>query len=470
MIEMSNTNFLGSEKTDRWAVLRAFFRRAWWLIVMSGLLCASVALIVSLFQTPIYESSATLYVTSASDGDATSAYQGSLASQQRVASYAELVDSDAIVTGALRESGVDMSVDEARAALSATSAPGTVLLTIRAQDPSSDVASRLVNGAATAMTNYIRELEQSADGGQRLAKLTVVSPGVAPSDPVSPDVKRNTVLGFLIGGLAGMLAAFTRERFDTKLRSSADLHAVSGKPALGEIPREEGLAADGVLDFSFGSSAASEAYRRLRTNLEFVNVDEPARIIVVSSANENEGKTTTSLNLAASLAEAGGRVVIVDADLRRPSVAKRLSLNPDIGVTDSLRAGVPIADLIQQTSVAGLSALASGALPPNPAELLGSQRAKTVFDELASAYDFVIVDSPPILPVADTSIMARWVDGVLLVARAGRTRSGDITSAINAVSAAGGSIIGALVNLVDRESSRYQYTYYASEETVAIKK
>ncbi|MBD0863953.1 polysaccharide biosynthesis tyrosine autokinase [Gordonia sp. zg691] len=418
-----------------------------------------------LMQTPMYVSSAKLYVTSGTEADAQSAYQGSLASQQRVASYAELVASDVIIRDALEESGLQMSVDDAREALSASSNPDTVLLSISAENADPAVATALANGVAEAMTGYVTTLEQPNEASQPLAKLTVVSPAVQPVEPFSPRTERNTVLAVLVGFVLGLLIAVLRERFDTRLRNGDEVQRNVPSAVLAEIPTENSLDGRPVIDFSVGSSRAAEGYRRLRTNLAFVNVDQPPRCILVTSPGPGEGKTTTSMNLAAALAEDGNRVVLVDADLRRPSVAGRLGLNAAVGLTSFLRGDGVISDFVQSGPAERLDVLVAGALPPNPAELLGSQRARDGLEALQASYDFVIVDTPPVLPVADAAILSQYMDGALVVVRAGRTRSQDLTTAFDSLMTAKASILGVVLNDVSAHDSRYVYYSYEQVTT-----
>ncbi|NKX77510.1 polysaccharide biosynthesis tyrosine autokinase [Gordonia amicalis] len=427
---------------------------------MSGAVLGCLGLGYCLVQTPMYVSSATLYVTSGTEADAQSAYQGSLASQQRVASYAELVDSDVIIRNALDDSGLQISVDDAREALSAASNPDTVLLSISAENSDPAIATTLANSVAEAMTAYVTTLEQPNEASQPLAKLTVVSPAVQPQDPFSPRTARNTVLAVLVGFVLGVLIAVLRERFDTRLRNGEEVQRTVPSAVLAEIPSENTLDGHPVIDFSVGSSRAAEGYRRLRTNLAFVSVDQPPRCILVTSPGPGEGKTTTSLNLAAALAEDGNRVVLVDADLRRPSVARRLGLTGAIGLTSFLRGDGVISDFVQSGPVEQLDVLVAGALPPNPAELLGSQRAKDGMEALQASYDFVIMDTPPVLPVADAAILSQYVDGALVVVRAGRTRSQDLATAFDSLLAAKASIAGVVLNDVSAHDSRYVYYSY----------
>lgn len=436
------------------------FKRHWWVVALTAALVGCISLLYCLVQTPLYVASAKMYVTSGTDADAMSAYQGSLASQQRVASYAELVDSDVILSDALNNSGLQISIGDARELVSATSNTDTVLLAISAENRDPAVAASLANRVAESMTRYVTQLEKPNDTSPPLAKLTVVSPATPPQAPFFPRTTWNTLLGMLVGALLGIIIAYGRERMDTRLRNREQVQSSVATSVLAEIPAEVSLDKHPIVDFAVGSSRASEGYRRLRTNLAFVRVDEPPRCIAVTSPGAGEGKTTTSINLAAALAEDGHSVVLVDADLRRPSVAGRLGLAEAVGLTSFLRSEGTVLDFVQRGPVDGLDVLVAGALPPNPAELLGSLRAQEGIAALRARYDYVIVDTPPILPVADAAILSQFVDGVLMVVRAGGTRSQDLANAYSSLVTARAFMLGVVLNGVPAHESRYLYYSY----------
>lgn len=434
-------------------------KRDWLMIAASALLVAVLALGYSLLQTPEYRSTALLYVTSGTEDTSQSAYQGSLASQQRVVSYTRLVTSDAVVREALAAADLDMSVKAAKDELTASSMNDTVLLSISATNPDRNVADRLANAVARSMTSYVSRLETPSGGGQPLAKLTVVTPGSTADGPVSPRTTRNVLIGFLLGLLLGVLGVIGRLRYSNRIRVESDLSTGTVVPVLGSVPTDDLLKERGLIDFKGGATPSAEAFRKIRTNLAFANVDSPPKIILVTSPIAVEGKTTTAMNLAAALVEAGNRVVLVDADLRRPQVDTRSGLLGDIGLTNALRGDGDLSDLVQPSAVDGLWVLASGPRPPNPAELLASKRAGVTLSELAASFDYVIVDSAPVLPVTDAAVLAQWVDGILLVARSGSTKFGDLSDAHDQLANSGTSIIGFV--LTEAPTSKGRYGYYA---------
>lgn len=435
-------------------------KRGWIVILVLTLVCGVAGLVYSLLQSPVYRATATLYVTSGNEANAQTAYQGSLASQQRVMSYIKLVDSDGVVGPAIGPGGVPLSLSDAKAALSATTTPETVLLNVSAESTSSQTAADLANAVAESMTTYVQRLETPAGGRTPLAKLTVVTPAGVSDTPISPRTKRNTALAIVIGLLAGIAVVFVRDRYDNKVHDEEEVQGVTDSPVLASVPSDGLLKERGLIDFSSGATLAAESYRKLRTNLSFTSVDRPFRRIIVTSALEAEGKTTTAINLAAALAETGQRVVLVDADLRRPQVNHRTGRMGDVGFTNYLKGDGGMNDLLQATDVENFWVLASGPKPPNPAELLGSKRAGEGIEELSAHFDYVIIDTPPLLPVTDAAVIARWADGVLLVARANQTRLPSIASSIEQLDAVQATLIGLVLTDVPTRGGAYKYGYY----------
>ncbi|MDH3026963.1 polysaccharide biosynthesis tyrosine autokinase [Gordonia alkanivorans] len=432
------------------------FLREWWIVGVLALIAAVLGLGFSLLQTPLYSSTATLYVTSGTDANSQSAYQGSLASQQRVASYSKLVTSDVVLQGAVERLSGGIVADDVRAHISASVTPATVLLAVTALDPDPAKSAVIVNAVADSMIDYVRALEAPSTGGEPLARLTLVTPGSVPANPATPDYVQNVLLSLVVGGIIGVVVVYLRYRLDTKIRSEGDVNGVGLPAVLSVIPKDETLV-DGepAIDFSRGSGPSAESYRKLRTNLSFACVDEPSSMILVTSPSSGEGKTTTAVNLAAALAESGSRVILVDADLRIPMVASRLRLNGQVGLTDHLRGEAELADLLQPSGLSGLTVLASGQIPPNPAELLGSERMGEALRQLSGLCDIVLVDSPPVLPVADASVLAKWVDGAVLVVRAGVTRVPSLSRAVDQLKASGVRLLGGVLNDVPSATAGY---------------
>lgn len=445
----------------------AVLRRSWWLLVVVALVGAVAALGLSVLQTPMYSASTTLYVTSGSaSGEASAAYQGSLASQQRVASYAKLVRSDVIVNEALDRSGVGLNEVDAKQALSASASPDTVLLTISAVDRSPEVAIRLANGAAESMVDYVTTLEKPSASAVPLAKLTVISPATETGPAISPKTRRNVLVGGVVGILVSLFFVIARERFRGTVITEMDVESLIS-PVLTSVPVDSTLRSAGPIEFDSGDPSVAEAYRRLRVNLSFLGVDSPIRVVLLTSAVEGEGKTTTAANLAACFSELGGRVLVVGADLRKPGLATRLSVNSGVGLTDVLTGRMTLEEAVQVSPVSGVHVLASGTAPPNPSELLGSKKMVQCLDQLRSSFDFVIIDTPPVMPVTDAAVLSSLCDAVILVVRARAVRRRELAESVKRLSSSRSIVVGSILNCGPSAQSYYRYSEYRSVEASA---
>lgn len=440
-----------------WVSTLAMVRRRWWLVAITGLLCGVIACGVSLTRAPVYESSVSLYVTSGQDPDSQSAYQGLLASQQRVASYARLASSEAVISKALSRSGLSIDDESAKRRVSAAPSLNTVMLSVSAKGPSPAEAAVLANSVSESLVDYVAQIEVPAGGGNALAKLSIVSPASVNDAPVSPKFWRNVSIGLFAGVLLGLVLAIGRGLYDTKIRTESDLRDLVSIPVLASIPAVPDSEKAGAVQ---RSGNAAEAFRKLRTSLDFLSVDRTARVFLVTSPHLGDGKTSVVADLAVAFAEAGHRTVVLDADLRRPALAKRFGCTGDIGVSDVLRGAAQVDEVVQRSGIENLSVVASGTVPPNPAELVGSSRAREMVRELRSSYEYVLVDAPPVVPVTDAVVMANEVDGVVVVVRSGRTRSRDLSQLLREMGKTPARVDGLVLNAVPWSDAGYYQDRY----------
>ena len=265
-----------------------------------------------------------------------------------------------------------------------------------------------------------------------------------------------------------------REALDDTIKSPNEVQRMFGLPVLGVIARNAIPEAYLITDYQ-PRSPVSEAYRMLRTNIQFANIDKPVKTLLITSAEPQEGKTTIAANLAVVNAQNGSDVTLMDCDLRRPTVHKRFKLTNQKGFSTMFISTLDSMDQIRQvTSIPHLSVLTSGPLPPNPSELIGSRRMTEILKRIGTRGDFIIIDSPPTLAVTDASILAPVVDGILLVITPGETRRTAVRQMIEQLSRVGGTILGVVFNNFNEHRSYYSYRsnkYYArygkyfSEET-----
>lgn len=315
----------------------------------------------------------------------------------------------------------------------------------------------------TSYANLLQSYENiRAAEAQELNNVSVVEPAVPPRVPIRPRVELNTLLAGLVGMVLAGAIAYVFEYLDDTLKSPEDISQRLGLWTLAAIGRIEGKTAqDRLVTLSAPRSPIAEAYRLLRTNFQFAAVDRPLRRIVVTSPGPGDGKSTTAANLAVVFAQGGKSVILVDADLRRPQQHRIFQRTASYGLSTALvDAATPVTNFLQPTDVPGLRLLTSGPIPPNPAELLGSQRMAQLMQVLNQEAEMVILDSPPVLSVADAAILANAADGVVLVADAGRTRREMARRAKEGLERAGANLLGMVLNRMTRQTAGYYYYYY----------
>jgi len=307
--------------------------------------------------------------------------------------------------------------------------------------------------------NQIRIAEAQATNNVVIAK-----PAVVPLGPVRPRTMTNALLAMIVGGMLAVGAAFLVEYLDDTVKSPDDVTRVTGLSTLGAIARLKDAAGTQRQLIAWVQTKApeTEAYRTLRTNIQFSSVDKPVRTLLVTSSGPGEGKSTTAANLAVVMAQTGQKVILVDTDLRRPVIHKTFGVPNNVGITTALLAGqdIDLAAYVQPTEIENLTVLTSGPIPPNPSELLGSHRMAHVIEQLSQVADLVIFDTPPVLVVTDASVLGRQVDGVLLVADAGGTREQALVQTVGELRKTGVNILGIALNRLDSRSRGYYYYYY----------
>jgi succinoglycan biosynthesis transport protein ExoP len=312
----------------------------------------------------------------------------------------------------------------------------------------------------TQLANFETTLDQlRVDAALRTGGIIVIEPAGLPSVPIEPTPARTAVLAGVVGLLVGLGAAFLIDHLDDKVRTEEDLEAITDRPILAEVPIDP-PPSNLPIALSEPGHEAVEAYRGLRTNLLFLGLDSPVRVIQLTSAMAAEGKTTTSVNLAVVLAQAGHRVALVDADLRRPKVHEIFGVPQTPGFTD-LILGMEARDAVNHADVGGgnrISVYPSGSVPSNPSEMLSGRRTQHLLTEMGGHYDYVIVDSAPILPVSDSVALAGAVDGVLVVAQASRVTDSNVRDSLERLDRVLAPVLGMVLNQA-RGASRGDYAY-----------
>lgn len=439
----------------------AILRQRWILIVTTALATVAVAAGLTWTSTPQYASSTGLFVSTSQVANDTQALQGSQFSLQRVKSYAELVSQTAIMSRVIDRLDLEETPAQLGRKVTATPALDTVILTITVTDKSPERAQEIAQTTAEVFVGYVGELETPPGQDQATIKATVVDQAQVSNSPVSPQPVRNLGLGLVLGLMLGAGIAILRHTLDTSIRSNSQVEETTGAPVIGSVPFDKTAGGAPLLTDIDPYSPRAEAFRVLRTNLQFIDPDADQKVFVVTSALPGEGKSSTTINLALALTENGNRVAVIEGDLRRPRIAEKLGIVGAVGLTTVLVGRSSLADALQTTNHDRLDVLTSGKTPPNPAELLQTRAMSNVIDELRADHDFVLIDAPPLLPVTDAAIIASKVDGAILVVRHGETTHDQLRGAAERLAAVDGRLIAAIVNMTptNKSSAGYGYGY-----------
>lgn len=429
------------------------------------LLAVAATTAVSLRATPQYQTSVKFFVSTPSD-TASNVFAGGAFSLQRAKSYADILAGPA-TAGAVDRALPDTARGATRNAIAATVVPDTVLLDATITDSSPQRALQIARAVARTFPDTVAGLEGDGTAGTTPVRVSVVEQPTLPADSFSPTPLRNAALAAVLGLLLGIALSVLRESMDKTVKTTEDVREVAGQAVLGTISFDEGAVKRPLILQDSARSPRAEAFRQLRTNLAFLQVDGALRSFVLTSSVPKEGKSTTACNLAITLAQAGVRVCLVEGDLRRPRVADYLGMEGAVGLTSVLVGNVSLQDAIQPWGDGTLEVLLSGPLPPNPSELLSSRGMTQLMQQLESSYDIVIVDAPPLLPVTDGAILASITGGAVLTVRAGVTRRDQLAQATQALRSVDASVLGVVLSMVPAKGpdayGGYGYGSYAND-------
>lgn len=416
-----------------------------------GLLAGLFVALTVILLTPVsYQASAEAYirVNVSPDGEAAQQYAASQLANQKVKAFVPVFTSDAVAQGVIDSLGLDMTSAELSRSLSATNKNNTLTITVTATASSASEARSIADEVVRQSAEQVKQLE----GEDSPVTVVLMSPSSLSATTRSPSVPTYLGGGILGGVLLGYALALGREVWDKRVRSASDIAAVIDRPVLGVIPASNAIAHGQVN--ADGGPGAEEAFRKLRTNLRYANVDEGVRSFVVTSGVQGDGKSTVACNLARVMALAGRPVVLIDGDLRRrrpQDEGKAGRRHP--GLTQLLVGATSLDGVLVQSAVPGLRIIPAGDPPPNPSELLGSERMSDLVTYLSSKH-VVIIDAPAALPVTDAAALGAHTDGVLLVARTGRTTDDQLEQTIAAIRQGGGTILGVVLNQVPSSGRR----------------
>ena len=440
-------------------------RRRWTWLVAAATAGLLLGLLHTLLATASYRTSASVFFSLQYGDSASELVQGSTYAQDQVSSFARLATTPAVLQPVIEELDLNLRPQQLAARVEASAPVDTVIVEIAVTDPSPERSARIADAVAAQLSTTVEFLAPQDEQGDPTVRALTVADAEIPHEAASPDLLQDLALGLLAGALLGVVAIAGRAALDTRVQDPAAVAAVTDLPVVGTV----GVLPAGspVVVESAPNSPAAEAFRQLRTNLQFLQVTRdvaadaqavPVRVVMVTSSVPDEGKSTVAANLAATLAETGSRVLLVDADLRRPSVARLLGLEGAAGLTTVLLGRATVADVAQEWGSSGLDVLTSGPVPPNPSELLASPALRRLLGDLRPVYDVVVVDAPPLLPVADAAILSHAVDGTFVVANARRVHRHQLREGLANLTRVRATVLGVVLNQVRRDETAYTYS------------
>ncbi|WP_370290665.1 polysaccharide biosynthesis tyrosine autokinase [Nocardioides sp.] len=426
------------------------------------LVCIVLGVAVSVLLTRAavkeYSSTSQIFV-SASDrtADAANPLSSNSSVAGRMLSYVALTTSQEVFRLVRADLGLPEGAPVAQS-VEAAIEPATFLINVTVTDPDADLAADVANSIARNLGTIINRLEALGSGTTLPSVTTAVTrEAVASGSPVSPVPSRNYALGFGFGLLLGLLVSALREVTDTRFRSVTDAREGVTAPVLGIIPFDVSMATQRRVVSQSPQSLSAERIRQVRASLRFSDLDNPPQVVAVTSSVPAEGKTSVAVNLAVALGSEGSRVLYVDVDLRRPRGALAFEVSDQPGLTEVLVEP----DLLGATlhRVDGIDVLASGGLVPNPSELLATERMQMLIQRARQDYDFIILDCPPVLPVADALTLIQSSDGALFVLGLDRVAREAAVQALTMIDDVGGRVLGVVLNRVRSKLAGAGYGY-----------
>jgi len=433
-------------------------RKNWLVIVVLTLVGLGAAAAYSLTRTPEFESSSTVFV-STQGSTVQELQQGSSFTQARINTYVGLATAPVVLNPVIAELGLDVTARTLAESVSVAAPLNSTLITVTVTDPDPVMAADIANAIAASLATAVPQLEPESADGTSPVRLTRVSDAQPALSPSSPNVPLNLALGVLVGLALGIGVAVLRTVLDNKVRNPRDAAQITAAPSIGAIACDPKAKDRPLIVHADPLSPRAESFRALRTNLQFLDMGGRASFVITSSI-PSEGKSTTTINLAIALADAGKRVALLDTDLRKPKVAEYLGIEGGVGLTDVLIGRARVGDVMLPWGGRSLFVLPAGKVPPNPSELLGSDQMATLLEVLERDFDVVLCDAPPLLPVTDAAILARATSGALLIIAAGKTTKHQLTGAAEALQTVGAKLAGFVMSMVPTRGADSYYSAY----------
>jgi non-specific protein-tyrosine kinase len=507
----------GFESIDIRQYIALFWQWAW-LIALATLLAGLTAFLISQRMTPVYSASTTLYINEAPSTKATD-YNSIITSERISGTYSKMLTTRPVLEEVATRLGID--VESILNDITVSPIRDTTLIQISVESTNPVLAASIANELTDVFSSQVKtiqaerfsvskeslqsqikdmedqidqataDLQAETDSGvrasletkitqyrsiysnlllsyeqirlseaQTVSTVMPVDPATVPTKPIRPQILRNTALAAMVGFMLAIGVIFVIEALDDTLKTPDDVKKALDLPVLGVIAKHDLEDGKPITSIS-PRSPVSEAFRTLRTNVQYASIDKPLRTILITSTDPREGKTTIVSNLGVVMAQSGREVVLIDADLRKPTLHRKIGVSNRLGLASMfVRPLDMIESMIQKTSVAKLRVITTGELPPNPSELLSSKKMSAILEKVKETADLVIIDSPPALAVTDAMVMMPYVDGVLLVVKPGFTKTAGARQVVEQLKRSNAKILGVVINELDLGHARYSYKYY----------
>ena len=433
-------------------------RKRWLAIALLAILGAAGGYLSAYLSPDLYRSTGSVMIGS-DRGDSTSELtQGSTFVQGTIPTYVVMATSDVVLDPVIRELDLDTTSAQLAALVSASTPLGTTIIEVSVSHGDPERAQEIAAAVLDSLGAVIPEVSpHSAEGKPSVTVTTIQQPNV-PRFPYSPNTRLSTALGGLIGLVAGVVYALARRLFGDHISSPRDVEQLTEAPVLGQVLESKRGTTLPEVVLRDPLSPEAESVRALAANLNFLRIDGGLRSLVITSSDQGEGKSTIAIALGLVVAESAKRVLIIDADLRRPSVARVTGLEDGVGLTGVLLGDIALPEALEDWGVPGLYVLTSGPTPPNPSQLVSSDAMKELITTSESEFDLVIIDTGPTLSVSDAIWLSHATGGALVVARWGRTSRHHLSRALTALERAESRILGVVLTRNPRRgSSRYEY-------------
>ena len=421
---------------------------------------------------PQYTATAELFATYASQGESQNSSDmnsGASYLSTQIKTYPQLVKTEAVLKPVIKELGLDMTTDELAGKVTATNPSNTFMVEVSVQDGNAEQSARIANSVAKNLSERISSSLYTDESAKSPIKLTLVQKARTPQSPSSPKVGLYLASGVVLGLICGVGMALLLDAINTRVESSSDVRELTKASSLGSIQRSELLDEPRPVVISRPSSKEAEEFRRIRTNISFlapnVNVKEHGHLLVFTSTRPGEGKTTTATNTAAAIAEVGKSVLLIDADLRHPFVAKKMGIEGHVGLSHILSAQATPRDVVQKYWKQNLHVLPAGKRPANASVLLNSELMTEMVEQALTQYDYVIIDTAPLSVANDATVFGRMAHGLILVVGQGIAEKKDLADTATSLNEADVPVLGFVLNFADEKkhsnkNGNYYYYYY----------